>query len=313
MDVRSSLVPHQSDTLSQAPAAETKPISLGNQTPTEADTAAAVALKDAGNAAFTAKNFGAAIEKFSAAIEKDGTNHVFFSNRSAALLSVGRKLDALADARRTVELAPAWGKGYGRLGAALHSLERYADAVAAFTQGIPLDASNSQLSSGLLAAQQALKKEKDAEGEEDEAEDDDGISAAMAKASVGGAGSGSSSSGAVPPPPAAEPEVIIGIDLGTTYSCVGVWQNERVEIIANSEGSRTTASVVGFTEHDRLIGASAVAQAAGNAANTVSAAARGSGEVVCAACTDRPSPPPPPLRTHARTPLSPLSSSLPGV
>ena len=186
---------------------------------------------------------------------------MFFSNRSAALLSVGRKLDALADARRTVELAPTWGKGYGRLGAALHALERYADAVAAYSQGIPLDASNSQLSSGLFAAQQALKK---IEGDGD---DDDGISAAMAATSVGGAGSSS----AAPP---AEEELIIGIDLGTTFSCVGVWQNERVEIIANSEGSRTTASVVGFTDTDRLIGASAVAQAAGNASNTVRGAAK---------------------------------------
>lgn len=213
----------------------------------------------AGNAAFVAKKYGPAIENFTAAIEKDGTNHVFFSNRSAALLSVGRKLDALADARRCVELAPTWGKGFGRLGAALHALERYADAVAAYSQGIPLDASNSQLSSGLFAAQQALKKI------EGDGIDDDGISAAMASATVGG---GAGSSSAAPP---AEEELIIGIDLGTTFSCVGVWQNERVEIIANSEGSRTTASVVGFTDTDRLIGASAVAQAAGNASNTVRA------------------------------------------
>jgi heat shock 70kDa protein 1/2/6/8 len=115
----------------------------------------------------------------------------------------------------------------------------------------------------------------------DEDADDDGISAAMEKAAVS---SGSGAGGATTAPPTAEPEVIIGIDLGTTYSCVGVWQNERVEIIANSEGSRTTASVVGFTEHDRLIGASAVAQAAGNAANTVSSRAERTSE----AATGRP-------------------------
>jgi len=64
-------------------------------------------------------------------------------------------------------------------------------------------------------------------------------------------------------------EGAIGIDLGTTFSCVGVMQNEKVEIIANDQGNRTTPSYVSFDDVERYIGDSAKTNAVKNLKNTV--------------------------------------------
>ena len=64
-------------------------------------------------------------------------------------------------------------------------------------------------------------------------------------------------------------EPALGIDLGTTYSCVAVWQNGQADIIPNESGNRTTPSIVSFTNKERLIGDAAKNQMVKNYKNTV--------------------------------------------
>ena len=61
----------------------------------------------------------------------------------------------------------------------------------------------------------------------------------------------------------------IGIDLGTTYSCVAVWKHNRIEIIPNDQGNRTTPSCVAFADAERLIGDGAKNQAAMDPASSI--------------------------------------------
>ena len=61
----------------------------------------------------------------------------------------------------------------------------------------------------------------------------------------------------------------IGINLGTRYSCVAVWQHERVEIIVNDHGNRTTPSYVAFTPAEHLVGDATINQVARNPTNSI--------------------------------------------
>ncbi|XP_059657470.1 hsp70-Hsp90 organizing protein 3-like [Cornus florida] len=118
------------------------------------------AAKAEGNAAFAAGNFSEAIRHFTEAINLSPTNHVLYSNRSAAYASLNQYADALSDAEKTVELKPDWSKAYSRLGAAHLGLHHYEDAVSAYKKGLEIDPNNEALKSGLADAQSSAARSR---------------------------------------------------------------------------------------------------------------------------------------------------------
>ncbi|CAA7029063.1 unnamed protein product [Microthlaspi erraticum] len=116
--------------------------------------------KAKGNAAFSSGDFTSAILHFTEAIDLAPTNHVLFSNRSAAHASLHHYADALSDAEKTVELKPDWPKGYSRLGAAHLGLNQFQEAVAAYNKGLEIDPSNDALKSGLADAQSSASRSR---------------------------------------------------------------------------------------------------------------------------------------------------------
>jgi len=99
-----------------------------------------------------------AIEHYTSAINMDGTNHVYYSNRSAAYLSKGDAQNALDDAEACIGLNPSFAKGYSRKGAALHALKRYNDSILVYQLGLEKFPGDKGLTSGL----DSVQRDKDA-------------------------------------------------------------------------------------------------------------------------------------------------------
>ena len=118
----------------------------------------AASFKEAGNAFLTAGKFEEAVEAYTQAIALDPTDHVFYSNRSAAYLSKGDSELALEDAVKCTELNPKWAKGYSRKGAALHAMRSYDEATEAYNAGLEIAPDDAGLKSGLAEVQKAASK-----------------------------------------------------------------------------------------------------------------------------------------------------------
>lgn len=106
-------------------------------------------LKAKGNAALQAEKFTEAIQFYTEAIEKDPSNHILFSNRSAAYAKTNNYDQALKDAEKTISLKSDWPKGYSRKGAALELLDRFDEAIVTYNDGLKVDPTNQQLQDAL--------------------------------------------------------------------------------------------------------------------------------------------------------------------
>ena len=158
----------RAETTREPPVGATKPNAAAesDSSDDEASRAARLAAMSAeakrkGNAAFAAGEFAKAVKQFTMAIRMDKTNHVLFSNRSAAHAGLGKYEDALADAERCVRMSPKWGKGYGRKGAALTGLGQGGEAVKAYLAGLAVEPESEALRAGLAEAKAAIRQAQD--------------------------------------------------------------------------------------------------------------------------------------------------------
>jgi len=113
-------------------------------------------LKQKGNAALKQGDVDSAIEFYSEAIDLDSSNHVLYSNRSAAYCKKEDYSSALADAQKCVDIKPDWIKGYTRKGAALQFLKRYTEAILAYEDGLAVDSENQQMKDGIQSCRPNL-------------------------------------------------------------------------------------------------------------------------------------------------------------
>lgn len=104
------------------------------------------------NAACESGDYARAIQLYSEALRHYPDNHILYSNRSAALLKLGRFTEALHDATCARQVNPSWPKAHYREGVALQCLGRHGDALAVFSTGLSIEPKSTQLLAGLIEA-----------------------------------------------------------------------------------------------------------------------------------------------------------------
>jgi L1 cell adhesion molecule like protein len=209
-------------------------------------------LSEFGKKAFANNDYKGAIEYFTQAIALKKTTESL-CNRAAAYISLAKNagseneardalFKAVDDADASIALKKTFLKAYQRKASAFFALKKFNDAKQAYEDGLDIDPVDKALHDGLdsitkqIAAMQAKKKKKNAKAEAD-----------------------------------AEPrEVVLGIDLGTTYSCMSYWKDGGVVIIPNDHGEMTTPSYVSFLKNGkRIVGSGAKLEATRHPKNTV--------------------------------------------
>lgn len=126
------------------------------QTVKPTDSTKAEALKGEGNKLLAAKDFKGAVEKYTAAIDCDGNNAVYYANRAAAYSQLQQHESAVYDAKKALQVNPNYSKAYSRLGHAEFCLGNYENAVDAYTLGLEKEPNNASIKQSLAAAQQKV-------------------------------------------------------------------------------------------------------------------------------------------------------------
>jgi len=117
-------------------------------------------FKAKGNKEYSANNFNEAIKSYSKAIELDKTNHVYYSNRSAAYAGLNQWDKALEDGAKCIEFKRDWAKGYFRKGLAEFELKRYDQAIKTLKEGLAVEPTNTDLRDKLREAERMWQKHK---------------------------------------------------------------------------------------------------------------------------------------------------------